>query len=458
MAWIINDCIILIFLLSLCYCYLKQRRDGLVLLSIVGYCCMPVLRIGETGFNSAYCITAILVCFAIIELVKTGWKLQKLQLLYGAFMVGAIFVTTLGWLLNGEPKGADIVHFFGLAQYVLGVLCLSIFIKKIPDDSQRWRIMVYGIGIITAINMVFTVIQFASFTLGRGIVSVLYAYPGKQGPLNDMMEVQYFSRAFGASYSPLVLASIVLLSCGLIMGQVNQPFRWKWILLFGMTLMLGFLAFSKTVMLGILILLAVFTVCLVASSQRRRLLRRVAPYVIATVAVAVLAAVIAIAIGLKSQVTYYYGYYLNPLKAFDSRYGNLTNTEDSESDATDVPDSEGTGNMADVSDIIAEHPIIGVGPAPVKGEFLGDSQIMTVLHDGGILAAVCYGVCYLWLFICFIRKNEYSRALVIVGLAIACVSIPVLTYGLSIPFVAYCLSAEAQERKKRQPVHLGGAR
>ena len=136
-----------------------------------------MLRIGEAGFNSAYCITALLVCFAIIELVKTGWKLQKLQLRYGACMVGAILVTALGWLLNGNPKGTDIVHFIGLAQYVLGVLCLSIFIKQIPNDSQRWRIMVYGIGIITAINMVFTVIQFASFTLGRDILSVLYAYP-----------------------------------------------------------------------------------------------------------------------------------------------------------------------------------------------------------------------------------------------------------------------------------------
>lgn len=114
-----------------------------------------------------------------------------------------------------------------------------------------------------------------------------------------MIEVQYFSRAFGASYSPLVLASIVLLSCGIIMGQVNQPFSWKWILLFSMTLMLGFLAFSKTVMLGILILLVIFAVCLVVSSERRRLLRRFVPYAIATVAVAVLAAVIAIAIGLK---------------------------------------------------------------------------------------------------------------------------------------------------------------
>ncbi|MFR5072189.1 MAG: hypothetical protein ACLTDS_08670 [Bianqueaceae bacterium] len=96
------------------------------------------------------------------------------------------------------------------------------------------------------------------------------------------------------------------------MGQVNQPFSWKWILLFSMTLMLGFLAFSKTVMLGILILLVIFAVCLVVSSERRRLLRRFVPYAIATVAVAVLAAVIAIAIGLKSQVSYYYGYYLTP--------------------------------------------------------------------------------------------------------------------------------------------------
>ena len=140
MAWIINDCIILIFLLSLCYCYLKQRRDGLVLLSIVGYCCMPVLRIGETGFNSAYCITAILVCFAIIELVKTGWKLQKLQLLYGAFMVGAIFVTTLGWLLNGEPKGADIFTFSDWRN-TYSVFSVSAF------SSKRYRMIRSGGGL-----------------------------------------------------------------------------------------------------------------------------------------------------------------------------------------------------------------------------------------------------------------------------------------------------------------------
>ena len=142
MAWIMNDCIILFFLLSLCYCYRKQKREGLIFLATIGYCCLPVLRIGEAGFNSAYCITALLVCFAIIELVKTGWKLQKLQLRYGACMVGAILVTALGWLLNGILSQRERIS-FTLSDWpnMYSVFSVSVY------SSNRYRMIHSGGGL-----------------------------------------------------------------------------------------------------------------------------------------------------------------------------------------------------------------------------------------------------------------------------------------------------------------------
>ena len=98
--------------------------------------------------------------------------------------------------------------------------------------------------------------------------------------------------------------------------------------------------------------------------------------------------------------------------------------------------------MLDAMTVIRQHVLIGVGPAQVSGEFIGDSQIINALHDGGVLNALCYGLFYLWLFLSALKKQDYSRALMVVCLGLSCLSLPVFTYACTIPLVGYCITMD----------------
>lgn len=455
--WIINDGIILCALAAICILYVKRKLEYAAIAAVVSYFCLPAFMIKSTGFNSGYFVTALLFALALYALVKKRVRLRTGHIVYAVGMAAAVAFVFLGWIINGDPKLGDLNHFVGMGQFFLGSVALSLLFDEARGQIPLYRIILKSILIVLAVNVIFVILQFAAFDISLPMIRQLYAHAGKNAPINAMQRAGHFYRAFGASYTPIILAAISLSFCGIIMGYSvrREKASWKAIGLFCASLAAGFFAFSKTVMIGIFILLLLLLAVVLIwfrKAQLRLRLKSIGKFFAGTVAVCIAVAAIGYGIGRGEQVKYYYGFIIDPVRSLAGRYENIIqrpekpNDADKDSDNKKDPIKEETpsGIVAEAATLIKRHPVIGVGPAQVQGEFLGDSQYVITLHDGGILAALMYGAVYGWMFLSFLIKKDYSRMLVITSLGIACLSLPILSYSMAMPLVAYCLSGPEQ--------------
>lgn len=450
--WIVSDGIIAAALAALIVLYLRGNQTGLVVGCIVCYCCLPAVRLGDMGINSAYVVTALLAVLFVQDCIQRRVRLRRSHMIYLGVMFLVLLVMALGWAVNGRPQWGDVVHFVGLSQYILGVFFLSVRMQMLRAQTPPERIIMRALPIVLGINAVFVLLQFISYPLSSWLLRLLYAYPGKTGPLDDFAKLQSFPRLFGANYTPLILAVIALLFCAFVLGRALYEGRLerRFLIWFFVSLSLGFLAFSKTVILGIVVLLICAVVLAALKGIRWLRLRYngrvLASFALSTALVFALVAGIGFATGRGGQVKYYYGFLLSPLEALSTRYesiGNTPGTSTPDPDhSPDSPEVPPQGNVTSTFDVFLEHKLIGVGPAAVQGEFLGDSQFVLVLHDGGLLAFGLYALLYLWLLVSAVRAKDAARALIVLALAIGCLSMPILSYACTIPFVAYCLAAE----------------
>lgn len=455
--WMINDGIILCALAAICILYVKGKLEYATITAAVSYFCLPAFMIGSTGFNSGYFVTALLFVLALYALIKKRVRLRTGHIVYAVGMAAAVAFVFLGWMVNGEPKLGDLNHFVGMGQFFLGSVALSLLFDEARGKVPLYRIVLKCILIVLAVNVVFVILQFAAYDISLPMIRQLYAHAGKNAPINAMQRAGHFYRAFGASYTPIILAAISLAFCGIIMGYTvhRKKASWKAIGLFCVSLAAGFFAFSKTVMIGIFILLLLLLAAVLIWFRKARLgpqLKTIGKFFAGTVAVCITVAAIGYGIGRGEQVKFYYGFIIDPVRSLAGRYENIIphpekpddKDKDNNNKKDPIKEETPSGIVAEAATLIERHPVIGVGPAQVQGEFLGDSQYVITLHDGGVLAALMYAAVYGWMFISFFIKRDYSRMLVITSLGIACLSLPILSYSVAMPLVAYCLSGPEQ--------------
>ncbi|MFQ8600559.1 MAG: hypothetical protein ACLSAP_08250 [Oscillospiraceae bacterium] len=444
---------------------MKRKLEYAAIAAVVSYFCLPAFMIKSTGFNSGYFVTALLFALALYALVKKRIRLRAGHIVYAVGMAAAVAFVFLGWIINGDPKLGDLNHFVGMGQFFLGSVALSLLFDEARGQIPLYRIILKSILIVLAVNVIFVILQFAAFDISLPMIRQLYAHAGKNAPINAMQRAGHFYRAFGASIRRLFWLPFPFRSAGSSWGIAcagkRRPGRrlgfsaQAWPLVF---------AFSKTVMIGIFILLLLLLAVVLIwfrKAQLRLRLQSIGKFFAGTVAVCIAVAAIGYGIGRGEQVKYYYGFIIDPVRSLAGRYENIIqrpgkpDDTDKNSDNKKDPIKEETpsGIVAEAATLIERHPVIGVGPAQVQGEFLGDSQYVITLHDGGILAALMYGAVYGWMFLSFLIKKDYSRMLVITSLGIACLSLPILSYSVAMPLVAYCLSGPEQSfllfRKKK---------
>ena len=455
--WLLNDAIVLLTLAFLLVLFLRRRYAGLAAGAAVAYACLPVVKTSETaGINPAYFVTALLLVLAVVVLARGEARFHRGHWWFLGFTAVSLLFFALGWLVNGNPQPSHLVHFAGVGQYAAGALCLSLLLPLgVGQGDTVRRILKRAAAVILGINGVFAVIQLSSFPLGYTMTSLLYTYGGKTAPLASMAKLGYFARAFGANYTPINLGILCLLIGGFLMGGAVLYRRWRWsdFTLFTAACLLGLFSFSKTIILGIFVLLAALLLLGIGQRLFRRGWRpektvRFAAwggYALSVLVSFAAVGIVAGSIGLSGQVRYYFGFLIDPLAAFTSRYGGAIPSEEKPGDGRPMDSADSAekeeGNMTDALDVVKKHPLIGVGPAAVENEFLGDSQVILVWHDGGVLAVLAYGAFYGFLLLCFIGRRETARMLLVLGLGIACLSVPALTYGCTMPFLAYCLAA-----------------
>ena len=447
----INNIIILFTMVIAVIMYKKGKINWLLITIGVAYICMPVVRYGvNSGINSAYVIT--LVCFLIFldSFFKRKLYFGKKQLSYLISMVIGVIFVFVGWLVNGKIILSGLIHFAGMLQYILGVFIFSIFIKSYSIDKKSLYKKIFTIVIL--LNYCMGIIQLFNWELGEKVTRQLYTYAGKSAPLDSTgVELGKFVRIFGTFYSPTVLGVVSLLISAFFLHEVIKQRK---ILSFDAAMYmvsvgLGLLAFSKITIIGSFLLLIINILLAVIQKSLKGKVSIYFRALALLVSVFVCIGSLQCALGLGNYVRYYYFKVSNIIVAMETRYGNLlsNSNEKNANESLKIEEAENNvgnkekteGNMNSAFDVFRKHPIIGVGPMSVEGEFLGDSEYISILHNGGILSFLTYAYCYGSMALYYFIKKCNHELIMLMGIGMGAVSMMVFSYGCIIPLVAYCI-------------------
>ena len=259
--------------------------------------------------------------------------------------------------------------------------------------------------------------------------------------------------------------------------------------------LVGTFSLSKGFMLSIGILLVyLFIIVLIMGKHPRRYYLVPWGYLAAVVMSAFVIVYVSMPSFASGTRDYYFGFLLNPFNALTSRYGNgesaggeshslpiapaganeailaisppeqkltLDSAIQAYAPGTNIPlptDSSGnvltphfeelsssSGQMAETYNVFREHWLTGVGPLPIDDEFLGDSQVVQVGHNGGVLALAAYLTLFIWLYVKGFREKRAANLLLMPIIAIACVSIAFLGQIVSVGVMSLALCAALQE-------------
>lgn len=446
MAYLANDLILAVMAVLLIFFLAKKDWMKAISISAFAYCCAPVLKLQNGGINSAYLFTFILGIWIIILFVKKSiiWS-RKLTLFFIGNII-SIAVVGVSWLLNGQCELAHLIHFAGMGQWMLGVIALYVIC---PDLGKFSKAFYTGIKISIVWNFFVTIVQMFVPQIGLSMTRLLYTYQGKDASIIFMEKEGRFLRAFGTFYSSTETGGFALLAIVLMLVAVYERKKWKQELPFlFMILFVGLFAFSKAVILGVFIVFVLLNIFFYLMKLRLELKKIIVCFSLIIFSFFSVA-IIGKSNGLSGQVDYYFGKILNPISAFETRYGDLDNSDVSAGVSSSSEEVREEGNLEKTIEVIKANPVIGVGPASVSGEFVGDSQFVVSLHDGGIVNfLVCLGI-YTSLFIISWKNKNAAICIIIAVIAMECVFIPVLSCSYAIPFVAYCLTANIRKDSEK---------
>lgn len=434
MMWIINCFLCTALCLYIILQWSYSRLDKCLTVALFGYFCCPVFKMGSFEVNGSYLITLALFCISA-QVFQRKLKLREVKFL--SFQVAFIGIMIMAGCLNGVLSRAIIVPLIGYFNIAIGTFgCIYLFLRV----KEPVRVLKRSIVKANACHIIFGIIQLTNASIAYKVTGQLYASEGRGGPLKTMEEIGAFMRVFGATYSPTILGGYVLLAFSFVLGCIlteKKQQKGTFALLLSIIL-LGFMAFSKTAILGILVIGFIFSIKVLLQNRKRcrRFIFRGGLVLLTGFGIT---AAIARYLGFWGQIQYYFGVILsNPFQAFVSRYGNGVLMQ--------KPDSLVTSGMAGSVALFRKHPIIGVGMTAVLDEFVGDSQYMTLLHNGGILLCIMTMLFYLSVFWRQKKTKGQLQVMLLTALMLGGVAMDVLTTTNFIPFIAFCIGIEGVGR------------
>lgn len=457
----INNITILLIIVFIVILYIKRNYEKSLVVIGSLYIVSPVIKLsGNIGFNPAYIITLTLILIFCVEIKRKNIKLKKMQLGYLICTQLGAFIIILAGIISNNISIANITHFIGSEQYIIGVFLLSVLHNRENINTEKCFLNTILIGIF--VNVCFGFLQMFSVTIGGYLTKHLYTYEGKESQINDVIQgSKRFIRIMGTYYSPTVLGIFSLLASSYFLGSIaKDKHNKKNYIFYSFSLILGLFAFSKTVIIGVWFLLISLFIFLLINKDfmYKKKLKKIIKIVIMTFGVYLFVCIFASSIGLGSFVRYYFFQASNLGTAMDSRYGNIleSNTSSTFSSGTSLnsyiitntpiynsstnsSDIANDGNLKDAFEVFLEHPILGVGANPINGEFVGDSEYISILHNGGILCFLIYALFFLALLIKRFKENDIKSILVLLVLGMGCFSLPVFSLACTIPFLAYVI-------------------
>ncbi|HHX36421.1 MAG TPA: hypothetical protein GX717_00395, partial [Clostridiaceae bacterium] len=354
------------------------------------------------------------------------------------FMALAMLAFVVGYLLYGTAGFKTFaVAMMGEINVIWLVALLALILLQL-DRSTVKRTLATAFAVFMLITSALVLYQKINFVSAYRFMDVFYVSNYRFKPLFMMWKADGFDRVMGPFFTPILLGTTLLLVVAVLLAYLLSEAR-SWLSYFATGIILlataiGILSFSKTYMLGVplLFLVTLVLIFLIKEKRRERLTRLLGLFLLV---VAVYALVyVSLPEHMDNIKHYYYDFLLKPFGALSSRYEGIAEPMVNQI-AEDAPKAV-NGIAKNAFAIFKEHPLFGVGPVPIRGEFLGDSQIIVTLHNGGIVASLAYLIFYIGNFVRSFINKDLTRMLIIIALGMGCVASMMLTLPSTLPFIA----------------------
>lgn len=409
---IINN-LLIVFFIVLLICRILKHKDitsPVIVFSVMA----PGISLFGRNIDGGYIILLVII---FITLFKSKLYITHSIKVYILISVMLAVIYAFAWILNSRVSISSlIISILGMMRVPLLVLFLySLDKEKIENDFLG--IFKHAINIIILLNFIAVVLQ---MILPIPMFNLCYSLYYSKSSV-DYVSMDYmitgsafykgiYYRYFGLCDTPTELGTIMSMSCAFWYCIQNEKTRHyvskisfinKWIQL-AMILFIGFQTRTKTFMLTLPILIVIHILVKFRQSKKK-----VIVYVLGMLMffIGIVLCFDTIYVWLRSWnpgIAYVFQYLGDPLTSLVTRFGSDTSE----------------GFLEQTLKVIIQNPIIGVGPASAKGEFIGDNAFIVLLHNGGIFALVLILGYYLRWLMHFIKKNELFEIIPIITILI----------------------------------------
>ncbi|WP_208560220.1 hypothetical protein [Marinilactibacillus kalidii] len=236
-------------------------------------------------------------------------------------------------------------------------------------------------------------------------------------PLNEVVGLGYFNRAYGTFGTPVVLGIFSMFCFAIFLGLLSEKYNDKKLYLkIIATVILGLSGLSKTIILSMPIILIFYyflTVFGIIKVKNRKIL------LIPILIIPVFLLMVNYLERAGTSIAFYLNYLTNPFGALTTRY-----------DSTN-------GILVDSFKIIEDNILIGVGSAVVPNVFNGDSMYTGLLFNTGIIGFIIYFLTLGYSSLINLSRNNTTTLLCFLAIVLGGLAAPIQVDLLTAPLVAY---------------------
>lgn len=301
----------------------------------------------------------------------------------------------------------------------LRFLFLLVLFNEFVDRETIFKVIAAAI----TVNLIVAVPQL--FVPGALEVSHQLYAKESQAVLDNYLDRGVIPRATGTLGSPVNLGVLSLISFALAFERITRlGYTLRRTFTAVVATSAGILALSKTAILGIPLIFATGTLLKFSTTLFGKI--RVSPKRLSTT----LGLLSLGGIGLWQLITFlnesglniirYISFLDDPLRAFETRYAGTENT------TLDV-----------TMEVVKANWLTGVGFTAPRGEFLGDSTYVLILHAAGIFGAVLVAALYASLGARVLRKNLLMLLVPLFALAATGFALPTLYTLIGAHVISY---------------------
>ncbi len=367
----------------------RGRTLDALMVMLVGVLCAPLNIIGGQAIPFAYLASAVLLAYVFLDVRRLKIPRNNFVFLLSAVICSSLFVEWLSTMICVFAYAPLSVEWLTLLGRLRGVLVYSLSVvlaysglRNHPDvDGRKLSSkLLSALGISMFLNLIAVGVQVVHPQFGFHLVRAWYTSESRI-TIDAMEKIGMFSRFYGLNYSPVHLGFKSLLSFGgalfyMLMSH-NAALNRKAIAVVFLTVINGALSFSKTFILGSVLCILVFWPYHALQKLRHFPMVRIGTTrVLVVCCLFVGLAIIVVNVDKLQAATglpfvHYFGKIAqSPLDAFSSRYRYQMA----------MPSAQLAW------EVIQAHPLLGVGMTSMVGEFIGDSEYLVAMHNGGIVA------------------------------------------------------------------------